>query len=102
MKNIIITFLLASMAIGCIPSNVPQQYYSDSSITSAIKEALVLNNLFSKDMYVSTSNGNVTLSGFGCAEKERLHVIRIIKRVNGVKSFNIFCHCLNSEMNNTD
>ena len=53
-------------------------------------------------MYVSTSNGNVTLSGFGCAEKERLHVIRIIKRVNGVKSLNIFCHCLNSEMNNTD
>lgn len=76
------------MAQDSAPSSqtVPEKA-ADGLITTKIKSVLATTKgIKSTDISVTTVEGAVTLSGTATSAKEKSHVVRVAKKVKGVKS----------------
>ena len=76
------------MAQDSAPTNqtVPEKA-ADGLITTKIKSVLATTKgIKSTDISVTTVEGVVTLAGTATSSKEKAHVVRVTKKIKGVKS----------------
>jgi hyperosmotically inducible protein len=69
--------------------NRASEVLSDAALTTKIKSKMALDDTVKAlDVHVSTTDGNVTLSGRVHSEQERHRVVALARETRGVKSVN--------------